>query len=155
MAFTCEQFYKKCYWIWPICSESTLLKLLSHFPRDKESTRWDLSTIAVILQMSFSNAFSWKKILAFGFIYHPSLFPVVNWQLVSNDFGNGFRAINWWVPLRSRHFLSQKLWHFLKNTRSCVKNECCCPRTVSISNVNFTLKIYHTSPGIRHQAFVS
>ena len=29
--------------------------------------------------------------------------------------------------LRSRHFLSQKLWHFHKNTRSCVENECCCP----------------------------
>ena len=26
------------------------------------------------------------------------------------------------VPLRSRHFLSQKLWHFHKNIRSCVKN---------------------------------
>ena len=41
------------------------------------------------------------------------------------------------VPLRSRHEVSQKLWHFLKNTRSCVENECCCPRTVNISNVNF------------------
>ena len=38
-------------------------------------------------------------------------------------------------------FLSQKLWHFPKNTRSCVENECCCPRTVNISNVNFTSKI--------------
>ena len=28
-----------------------------------------------------------------------------------------------------------------KNTRWCVKNECCCPRTVNISNVNFTSKI--------------
>ena len=46
------------------------------------------------------------------------------------------------VPLRSRHFLSQKLWHFLKNTRSCVENECCCPCTVNISNVNFTSNIY-------------
>ena len=45
------------------------------------------------------------------------------------------------VPLRSRHFLSQKLWHFDKDTRSCVENECCCPRTVNISNVNFTSKI--------------
>ena len=51
------------------------------------------------------------------------------------------------VPLRSRHFLSQKLWHFHKNTRSCVENECCCPRTVNISNVNFTLFLllnFHT-----------
>ena len=44
-------------------------------------------------------------------------------------------------PLRSRHFLSQWLWHFYKNTRSCVKNECCCPRTVNISNDNFSSKI--------------
>ena len=44
------------------------------------------------------------------------------------------------VPLRSKHFLSQKLWHFPKNNRSCVENECCCTRTVNISNVNFTSK---------------
>ena len=30
-----------------------------------------------------------------------------------------------------------QLWHFPKNTRSCVENECCCPRTVNMSNVNF------------------
>ena len=45
------------------------------------------------------------------------------------------------VPLKSRHFLPQKLWHFHKNTRSCVENECCCPCTVKISNVNFTSNI--------------
>ena len=44
------------------------------------------------------------------------------------------------VPLRSRHFLSQKLWNFHKNTLSCVENECCCLRTVNISNINFTSK---------------
>ena len=43
---------------------------------------------------------------------------------------------------RSINFLSQKLWHFHKNTSSCVENECCCPRTVNISNVNFTSKTY-------------
>ena len=36
-------------------------------------------------------------------------------------------------PLRSKHFLSQKLWHFHKNIRSCIENECCCPRTVNNS----------------------
>ena len=41
-----------------------------------------------------------------------------------------------WVPLRSK-----RNWQFHKNTRSCVENECCCPRTVKISNVNFTSKI--------------
>ena len=45
------------------------------------------------------------------------------------------------VLLRSKHFLPQNLWHFHKNTRSCVENECCCPRTVNISNVNVTSKI--------------
>ena len=45
------------------------------------------------------------------------------------------------VPLSSRHFLSQKLWHFHKNIRSCVENEWCCPRTVNISNVNLTSKL--------------
>ena len=44
------------------------------------------------------------------------------------------------VPLRSRHFQSQKLWHFPKNTRSCIENECFYPRTVNISNVSFTFK---------------
>ena len=42
----------------------------------------------------------------------------------------------------SRHFQSQNLWHFHKNICSCVKNECCCPSTVNISNVNFTSKIF-------------
>ena len=42
----------------------------------------------------------------------------------------------------SRHFLSQKLWHFHKNTHPCVENECCCPRRVNILNVNFTSNIY-------------
>ena len=39
-----------------------------------------------------------------------------------------------------------KLWHFHKNIRSCVENECCCPRIVNISNVDFTSKhLYHQS----------
>ena len=41
-------------------------------------------------------------------------------------------------PLRSRHFLSQNIWNFHKNTRPCVENESCFPGTVNISNVNFT-----------------
>ena len=36
----------------------------------------------------------------------------------------------------------KQTWHFHKNIRYCVKNECCCPRTVNISNVNFTFKRY-------------
>ena len=42
------------------------------------------------------------------------------------------------VPLRLRHFQSQKLWHFHRNIRLCVENEFCCPHKVCISNVNFT-----------------
>ena len=37
-------------------------------------------------------------------------------------------------------FCLKKPWNFPKNTRPCVENECCCPRTVNISNVNLTLK---------------
>ena len=33
---------------------------------------------------------------------------------------------------------SQKHWHFDKNTRSYVQNECCCPPTVDIVDVKFT-----------------
>ena len=43
------------------------------------------------------------------------------------------RRLGVWVPLRSRHFLS------------CVENEWCGPRTVDISNVNFTLKNVYTA----------
>ena len=39
-------------------------------------------------------------------------------------------------------FCLKKLWHFHKNIRSCVENECCCPRTVNSSNVNFTSNIF-------------
>ena len=38
-------------------------------------------------------------------------------------------------------FLSPKLWHFHQNIRLCAGNECCCPRTVSISNVDLTSKL--------------
>ena len=34
-------------------------------------------------------------------------------------------------------WLFKKLWRFHKNTRSFFENECCCPRTVNISNVNY------------------
>ena len=58
-------------------------------------------------------------------MYHIQCSAVITWSVFS-------------VPLRSRHFLSQKLWHFHKDTCSCVENECCCPCTVNISNFNFT-----------------
>ena len=45
------------------------------------------------------------------------------------------------VPCRSRHFRFPKLRHFHKNIHACVENESCCPRTVNISNVDFTTKI--------------
>ena len=40
----------------------------------------------------------------------------------------------------SRHFRSQKLWHFQKNVRSWVESEWHCLWTADISNVNFTNK---------------
>ena len=42
--------------------------------------------------------------------------------------------------LRSRHFLSQIFRLFHSNIRSWVENECCYPRTINISNVNFIFK---------------
>ena len=52
-----------------------------------------------------------------------------------------FRRLGVRFPLRSTYFLTHKLWHFHKNIRSCVANECCCPRTVKISHVKFYSKI--------------
>ena len=43
------------------------------------------------------------------------------------------------VPLRSRHFLAQKNWHFQKNIRSCVEN------AVARAQFNFTLKDIYTA----------
>ena len=44
-------------------------------------------------------------------------------------------------PPQVETFFSQRHLHSHKSTRSCVNNECCCPRTVNISNINFTSKI--------------
>ena len=41
-----------------------------------------------------------------------------------------------------RGIFCPKNFHFHKNIRSCVENESCCPRTVIISNINFTSNIY-------------
>ena len=66
------------------------------------------------------------------------------WEFNGLEQSAWIRRLEVRVPLRSRHFLSQKLWHFHKNTGPCVENECSCPRTVKISNVNFTSKTsYH------------
>ena len=48
----------------------------------------------------------------------------------------------WGSPIRSRHFLSQNVWHLHKNIHSLVENEWCCPREVNISNVNFLQKYF-------------
>ena len=58
----------------------------------------------------------------------------------SKTWGSGCLVVR--VPLGLRHFLSQRRWHFHKNTRSCVKNECCCPCTVSTSNYNLSSKMF-------------
>ena len=49
------------------------------------------------------------------------------------------------VPLSSIHFLSQKCCQIPRNTRSRVENECCCPRTVNISNVEWHLNCFGCS----------
>ena len=41
----------------------------------------------------------------------------------------------------SIHLTSLKFRHFHKKIHSWIKRECCCLRTVNISNVNFTIKI--------------
>ena len=41
---------------------------------------------------------------------------------------------------RVKTFLSQNLRHFYNNIHSWIKNNGCCPRTVDISNVDFTTK---------------
>ena len=46
-------------------------------------------------------------------------------------------------PPQVEAFSVSKLWHFHKNTCLCVENECCYPRTINISNANFTSKIFH------------
>ena len=55
------------------------------------------------------------------------------------------------VPLSSTHFLSQKLWNFRNNIRSCVENESCGPGTVNISNVNFIFKNIYTTRASIHK----
>ena len=84
------------------------------------------------------------------YIYNPFNAGIHNARNVTQNTKKYFRcnrqsqySIRWLgvrVSLRSMYYLSQKLWHFHKNTRSCVENQCCCPRTVNISNVNFTSK---------------
>ena len=44
-------------------------------------------------------------------------------------------------PLQVETIFVSKLRHFHRNTHSCVENECCCPRAVNISNVDFTSQI--------------
>ena len=45
-------------------------------------------------------------------------------------------------PPQAEIFSVSKTLTLHKNIRSCVENECYCPRTVNNSNVNFTSKIY-------------
>ena len=59
------------------------------------------------------------------------------------------------VPLRLRHFLSQKLWRFHKNLHSCVENEWCYLYTVNISNATFTLKKQTNKQTIKSHPFHS
>ena len=62
------------------------------------------------------------------------------WLLKWLEHSAWIRRLGVRVSLRSRHFLSQNLWHFHMNIRLCVENECCCPCTVKISNVDLDIK---------------
>ena len=62
------------------------------------------------------------------------------WLLKWLEYSAWIRRLGVRVSLLSRHFLSQKLWHFHKNIRLCVENECCCQCTVKISNVDLVFK---------------
>ena len=48
-------------------------------------------------------------------------------------------------PPQVETFSVSKILTLCKNIRSYVENECCCPRTVNISNVNFILKNIYTA----------
>ena len=52
------------------------------------------------------------------------------------------KPTDYFVHIRSSHFLSLNLQRFHKNIRSWVENECCCPCATNISNANFTSKIW-------------
>ena len=52
-----------------------------------------------------------------------------------------FQRLRIRVPPQVETYSFSKLWNFHNNIRSCVENESCCPRTVYISNVNFTSRI--------------
>ena len=62
------------------------------------------------------------------------------WLLKWLEHSAWIRRLGVRVSLRSTHFLSQNLWHFHKNICLCVENECCCPCTVKISNVDLDFK---------------
>ena len=65
----------------------------------------------------------------------------IGWSIRHESEGWGFKSLS-----GRDIILSQKLWHIHKNTHLCVENECCCPCTVNISNVNFTSKISNKRP---------
>ena len=78
------------------------------------------------------------------------------WQLKWLEHSAWIRRLGVRVPIRLRHFLSQKLRTFHKNIRSWVENEWCCPGTVNISNVNSTTKIFcGITPCTEKSAYIS
>ena len=56
----------------------------------KISTHWGLNKMATILQTTFSNVFSWKKMCAFCFRFHWGLLP--NWQYVRTGSVDGLAS---------------------------------------------------------------
>ena len=81
--------------------------------------------------------------LKFKSIQPESVFKYMGQQMSDPDSSGG-----WSIRLESGGWgfeppqvSSIKKWHFHKNIRSCVENDCGCPRTVNISNVNITSKL--------------
>ena len=74
-----------------ICKPLMIVNMLALSPNLLSAglTYWGLNKMATILEMTFSNAFSWKKIFVFWFktCSHGSNFPLVQW--VNNVWGNG------------------------------------------------------------------
>ena len=67
---------------------------------DKLSTHWGPDKITAILQMTISNAFSWKKMLEFWLKFHWSLFLRIQltiFQLFGADQATSHYLNQWWL----------------------------------------------------------
>ena len=73
---------------------------------------------------------------------------VWHWELNRLEHSAWIRRLGVRVPLRSRHFLSQKLWHFRVSKMNVVART-----QLTFQNVNFTSKIRVSMSAVPRQAF--